>query len=177
MQESFWFVMSATFRGEIKMKQTLEELGFTCYVPLVYKVKKMRSGVYNRVVEPAISNLIFVYASRNDIQIVKSRFPRLQYHTYQENGRNVPIIVPNRQMESFIRATSIEENNFSYLSIDEIDLKKGTKVLVVGGPLDGVEGYFLKVKGAKSKKIVIHLQGISVAVAVEVSPDYVKVLD
>lgn len=177
MQEMSWFVMSATFRGEIKMKQVLEELGVTCYVPLLHKLKKTRSGIYNRVVEPAIANMIFVYASRNVIQQVKTQFPRLQYHTCRENGRNVPIVVPTKQMESFIKATRVEDHNLSYLSVDEIDLKKGTRVAVVGGPLDGVEGIFVKVKGCRAKKIVIQLQGISIAPAIEVAPDFIKVLD
>lgn len=177
MQELCWFVMSATFRGEIKMKQSLENLGFQCYVPLLHKIKKTRSGVYKKVVEPAIANMIFVYASRSEIQQVKSRFPRLQFHTYCENGRNVPIVVPPKQMESFIKATTIEDYNLSYLTVDEVDLKKGTRVAVVGGSLDGVEGVFVKVKGSKVKKVVVQLCGVSIVAAVEVAPDYIKVLD
>ena len=101
----------------------------------------------------------------------------MQYHTCRENGRNVPIVVPLKQMESFIKATTVEDHNLSYLSVDEIDLKKGTRVAVVGGPLDGVEGIFVKVKGCRAKKIVIQLQGISIAPAIEVAPDFIKVLD
>ena len=34
MHHCMWFAMSATFRGEMKMKVSLEELGFACYVPM-----------------------------------------------------------------------------------------------------------------------------------------------
>jgi hypothetical protein len=73
--------------------------------------QRRRGNKIFRVIEPAISNLIFVYATKDEIQEVKRKFPRLQYHTYFENGRNVPIVVPQRQMENFIKATSVKVKN------------------------------------------------------------------
>ena len=176
MHHCMWFAMSATFQGEMKMKVSLEELGFACYVPMKQKQRR-RGNKILRVIEPAISNLIFVYATKDEIQEVKRKFPRLQYHTYFENGRNVPIVVPQRQMENFIKATSVEGQELTYLTLDEIDLKEGTRISVIGGPLDGVEGVFMKVKGSRAKRLVVQLQVLSVFVAVEVSPDLIKILD
>lgn len=80
-------------------------------------------------------------------------------------------------MENFIKATSVEGQELTYLTLDEIDLKEGTRISVIGGPLDGVEGVFMKVKGSRAKRLVVQLQVLSVFVAVEVSPDLIKILD
>ena len=46
-------------------------------------------------------------------------------------------------------------------SPDEVNLRKGTKVRITGGDFEGYEGVFVKVKGARDRRVVISLQAVS----------------
>ena len=65
--------------------------------------------------------------------------PFLQYRTFPENGKNVPIVVPDNQMQQFIAVCETHNEQLMYLNPDEINIAKGTPVRIIGGTFDGVE--------------------------------------
>ena len=75
-----------------------------------------------------------------------------------------PIIVPDRDMESFIRVSGNKEERVLYLDPAKLNFKKGDRVRVIGGSLTGVEGTFMQIGGKHEKRVVIQLDNI-VAVA------------
>ena len=91
-------------------------------------------------------------------------------------GKNSPIIVPDIQMQQFISVSRLHNERLIYLTPEEINLAKGTRVRVLGGPFDGVEGVFVKVRGCRSKRVVILMQGILAVVVAEVKPDLIEVI-
>ena len=104
--------------------------------------------------------------------------PFLQYLTRQSGGRNLPIVVPDNQMQQFIQASSVEGKKLIYLTVDELGrLNQGVRVRVIGGSFDGVEGIFQRVKGCRSKRVVIRLQGIIAVVLAEIHPDLIELLE
>ncbi len=170
-----WFAMSAPYRNEFKAKTLLDEKGIENYLPCRYRIITNRSGRKVRKLEPVISNLLFARATRERIQEVKTGVPYLQYRTCPIDGRNVPIVVPDRQMEQFIAVCETHNENLIYLQPDEVDIARGTPVRIIGGAFDGVEGVFVKVKGVRAKRVVVHIEGIAVATA-EVEPQYIEVI-
>lgn len=124
---------------------------------------------------PAVRNLIFAYASRTNIYNAKSRVPYLQYITRRNGDRNEPLIVPERQMQQFIAIAENYSENLIYVSSAEIDLKKETKVRVIGGVLDGIEGSFIKIKGIRNKRLVVIIPN-TLAAIIEVEPEYLMIL-
>ena len=159
-----WFAMSATFRRETKARAILETAGIECFIPMRYMPVTKRNGHKTKELIPAVHNLIFVHARQEEIQSVKNNIPYLQWLTMPCEGRNVPIIVPDKDMEQFIRVTQDSNEKLVYLRPDEIDLRKGTRVRIIGGPLDGVEGIFVRVKGSRSKKVVVLVTGLAAVV-------------
>ena len=91
-------------------------------------------------------------------------------------GKNSPIIVPDIQMQQFISVSRLHNERLIYLTPEEINLAKGTRVRVLGGPFDGVEGAFVKVRGCRSKRVVILIQGILAVAVAEVKPDLIEVI-
>lgn len=172
--ERFWYAMSAPYRNELKAKRMLDELKAESFLPMCYRMVE-RDGVKKRRYLPAVSNLLFVRATAEEISILKHKIPVMQYKTIRENGKNVKIIVPDRDMEHFIRVCEENERNLQFLHPDEVNLEKGTRVRIIGGPLDGIEGYFLKVKGSRNRKLLIKIENF-LSVAIEVSPDMIEVL-
>lgn len=173
-----WFAMSAPFRRELDAQKLLDEMSIESFIPMAYKVI-MRKGKKKREWCPVVSNLIFVHATRKCIQEVKTyRIPFLQYLTKSDEGRNLPLVVPNNQMEQFMRASQIKNEKIVYLTAHELDrLGTGVRVRILGGPFDGIEGVFQRVQGCRSKRVVVVLQGILAIVLSEICLDLLEVLE
>ena len=172
-----WFAMSATFGRALKAKQTLESHSVRCFVPMKYAiVNDPRQGKVRRLV-PAISNLIFVYTTRSIIQDLKSTMRWLQYLTSHEDGRNVPIIVPEYQMQQFMAVCETHDERLVYLAPDEVNLDEGTPVRIVGTPFDGVEGTFIRVEKSRKNRVVVLVQGVAAVMITELTDGYIQVLD
>lgn len=171
-----WFAMSATFGRELKAKEFLEQNDVRCFVPLRYRLVRVRGKGKVRKLVPAISNLIFVHCTKGKIQTLKSELSYLQYHTMPDGGRNVPVVVPKDQMEQFIAVCNTFNEKMTFISPDEINLAEGTRVRIVGGAFGGVEGTFVRVEKGKQKHVVVLVEGIAAVVLAKVSDGYLEVL-
>lgn len=171
-----WFAMCAPFCKELDAKQCLDDIGIENFVPMCYKVIKNKDGRKNRELVPAVHNLIFVRTTKSVIQEKKKEIPFLQYLTKKENARNIPIIVPDVQMNQFIAVCRNSNENLIYLKPEEIDLKKGTNVRIIGGPFDGVRGVFVKIKGVRSRRVVVLIEGLTAVATTEIAPDLIEVI-
>lgn len=171
--EILWFAMGAPYRNELKVEEMLKSHSIEVYLPRTRKVA-VKNGHKSVCECPAVGNLLFVHSSLNRINTVKPLIPRLQFKTFRRQDMNVRIVVPDEQMQDFIRVTS-EDVECRYLSPDEVDIAKGTRVRVIGGKLDGVEGVFMKVKGRRNRRLVILVEG-AVAIETEVAPDLIELL-
>lgn len=172
-----WFAMSAPYRRELIAKEYLERKEVECFVPMKEALVERRNGIKRRQMVPAIHNLIFVHTSKERIKILKQGVNFLQYHTRPQNGKNVPIIVPDAQMQQFITVTCAKNESITYLRPEEVDIKKGTKVRVHGGAFDGTEGHFVKVQGKRSRRVVMLIEGIAAVALTEISTDFIEVIE
>lgn len=170
-----WYAMSAPYRRELLAREWLSERGIECFVPMRYEIVTLRGGHKSRKLVPAIHNLLFVRTTPAVMREIKSLLPIIQYLVTPCEGRNRPIIVPDRQMHQFIRVCENYADHLVYLHPSELNLHRGTPVRIIGGTLDGVEGTFVKVRGIRDRRVVVQLQGI-LAVAAEVHPDLIQVL-
>lgn len=79
-------------------------------------------------------------------------------------------------MHEFIRVAQKYEEDLTYYKPEEICLTKGIKVRVHGGVFDGVEGTLLKVKGKRSKRIVVTIPGIVAIAAAYIEPELIEII-
>lgn len=169
-----WFAMRATYHRELAVRANLLEQGIRCYVPLK-RVTKVANGRKTEVMVPLVSNLVFVYCEKEKLQKAKAKMPQLQYMTTRSQGRNVPIVVPDKQMSDFIAVTE-RGHDMSFFEPGMLNVKSGTRVRVHGGPFDGIEGSFMKVTGKRNRRVVIELEGL-IAVAIDCSnASYIEVI-
>lgn len=174
-EAKLWFAMRVTFRRELNVKQMLDDVGIENFIPMRREVKIVK-GRRMQVLVPVIHNLIFVYAEKKRLQEFKAGVPYLQYMTNVEAGKRVPIIVPEYQMNNFIKVSSSEDSNLIYFDSVGEDIAAGTMVRIHGGQFDEVTGTFVKIKGKRNKKVVICVKNI-LAVAIDaVSYDYMEII-
>ena len=84
-------------------------------------------------------------------------------------------MVRDGDMERFIRAVTETDSSRFYLPDELTPSMYGRKVRIVGGNLDGYEGFLLRMRGSHVKRLLVELPTLLVA-AVEVSPEYIQLL-
>ena len=170
-----WYALSAPHRKEMEAQRLLQRNDIECFIPMCTSIVTIGRRKERKCI-PAVSNLVFARSTRERLQEVKTGIPYLQYKVNTEEGRNVPIIVPDRDMDRFIRVCRLRNEKVVFVSPDEINIAKGTPVKIIGGELNGLEATFVKVKGKRSKRVVIILKGVT-ALTTEVEPQYLELID
>lgn len=79
-------------------------------------------------------------------------------------------------MQRFIAVAGTYHEQLLYFRPDELNLSKGTKVRVTGGDFEGQEGIFLKVKGARDRRLIIKIQGVIAVAMASIHPDLIEVI-
>ena len=175
-----WFAMSAPYRNEMKAARMLDELHAEYFIPMHYTLVQ-RGAVKRRQLVPAVSNLLFVHADDARMTYLKGKVPVMQYKMqrgHSEDGKvetNEKIVIRDEEMDAFMKVCREELEKLQFLRPEEVNLEKGTRVRVIGGPFDGIEGTFVKVRGSRSRKLVISIDNF-ISVATEVSPEMIEVL-
>jgi transcription antitermination factor NusG len=173
-QKKIWYAMRATYRRESEAVKLLDAAQLNSFVPMQYRVS-MRRGRKVRELVPVVRNLLFVYAGRDDVKRVKSQVSYLQYLTDTRSGEK--IIIPDDQMERFIAVAGSYNDHLLYFQPAELNLSKGTRVRITGGEFEGYEGTFLKVKGARDRRVVISVQGVIAVAMATIHPDLIEVIN
>lgn len=170
-----WYVLRAIFHGELIVRDMLRYKGIISYVPMHYCMQTVNQKTVRRLV-PAISELVFVYGSQAEITAFKQSCKRTVYWLMRpaSNGHE-RIIIPDKDMDDFIRITQQHEREVTYFRPDELSLRKGDCIRIHGGVFDGVEGVLMKVKGKREKQLLVSIPDLAVA-AVSIKPDVVEVV-
>ena len=168
-----WFAMRATYRRELEAMHLLEKAHLGCFIAMQYKIS-IRRGRKVRALVPVIRNLVFVHARPSEVQRFKSQITYLQYITDTRSGRK--IVIPDHDMQRFIAVAGTYNDHLLYFQPEELNLSKGTKVRITGGDFEGQEGVFLKVKGARDRRVVIAIQGIIAVAMATIHPDLIEVI-
>lgn len=164
--------MRATYSQELKSQKILEQLNIESFVPLIYKVVN-KGGKKIKILAPTLNNYIFIRGTAKDIYEAKTRISYLRYIMDYSNNK---IIVPDEQMQNFIRVASVNDNRSIYFTPDEINFKQKTRIRVLGGPFDGVEGVFIKIEGKRNKRLFVAIDNL-LAIAAIVDPELIELLE
>lgn len=175
-ENKHWYVMRTLGRFcETVVKQKLDDSGIRYYQAMKAVVKTLR-GKKCILKEPVIPNLLFVYGSKEKIlphTVIGSNF---QFVYNRCSGKQADcLIVPEKAMEDFIRIAESNEKTQIFMP-EEIQLLKGQRIRMIGGVMDGIEGYFVKKKGCRRKTIVVVLDGLF-GISAEVEPDMVELIN
>lgn len=171
-----WYVMRTLGRFcETGVKQKLDDCGIRYYQAMkpVVKTLKGKKFISN---EPIIPNLLFVYGSKESIMPHTAIGNNFQFVYNRCSGKQADcLIVPVKAMEDFIRVA--ESNGHTKIFMpEEIHLTKGQRIRMIGGVLDGVEGYFVKQKGCRRRTLVVVLEGLF-GISAEVEPEMIELIN
>ena len=172
-ETEIWYAMRATYRREPDAMRLLENEKMGCFIPMQYKIS-IKKGKKVRALVPVVHNLLFVHARPSEVKRIKSQVSYLQYITDTRSGQK--IIISDSEMQRFIAVAGTYNDHLMYFQPDELNLSKGTKVRITGGDFEGQEGIFLKVKGARDRRVVIEIQGVIAVALATIHPDLIEVI-
>lgn len=170
-----WYAMRDLTRSNARRPayMLLNECRMEVFTPMARRIV-VRQGRHIAVETPVIHDLLFVHAARKQLDPLVAKTPTLQYR-YVPGGYCKPMVVPETDMNRFIRALRAAEAPRYFRPEEVTPAMCGRRVRIVGGALDGFEGALLSMRGSKYRRLLIELPNFLTA-AVEVEPEYIEVL-
>ena len=155
---------------EMDLQQNLQKrFCVECFVPIEKVRQRDRHGRFMWVRRCALSSYLFVNTDKDTFYSMYKGSYVLHPMRHKVDELWTPVIVPDRDMASFIRVSGNEKEKIVYLDPAKLNFKKGDRVRVIGGSLTGVEGTFIQIGGKHEKRVVIQLEKL-IAVATAAIP-------
>ncbi|WP_439185013.1 UpxY family transcription antiterminator [Carboxylicivirga taeanensis] len=147
--ESVWYALYTKSRAEKKVHEQLTTMGIEAYLPLK-KTLRQWSDRKKWVETPVISSYIFIKIPQADYRRVFEVNGVVAYVSY----KGVACVIPDNDIMAMKRAI---ENQMEF-TVEAGQVEKGQQITVTSGPLEGVEGEVMDVKG--NKKIILRINHI-----------------
>lgn len=148
-----WHAVYTASRAEKKVKERLDELGIENFLPVQTLVRQWKYRK-QKVTVPVIAGMIFVRVSRREqIPVLQTKgvvsFLRLK-------GESKAAIIPDRQMKDFCFLVDFSEEA---VEITNENIAIGDRVTVIKGPLAGLKGELVQVKGSSKIAVQVDVLG------------------
>lgn len=171
-----WFAMRDLKRANAcrRAYTDLADRGFEVFTPLKTVIVE-RGGRRVKEDRPVIYDLLFVHTTRAALDPVVESTDTLQYRFVKGAPAGTVLTVRPVDMHRFITAVRAVSQP-RYYSPDELTPSMiGHRIRIIGvGPLQGLEGTLLKIKGSSKKRLLVELPGL-LSAAVEIAADFVEV--
>ena len=170
-----WYAMRDLSRRHAKAPayKQLTGMGFEVFTPMTHKLVA-KNGRPTRKEVPFMQDLLFVHDTQERLNPVVRKIENLQYR-FLSGGYCVPMIVRDNDMERFIHAVQSSRLPRFFRPEEVTREMCGQYVRIVGGNLDGYEGYLLSVQGSKYKRLLVELPNFITA-AIEIQPEFIEIL-
>ena len=149
-----WYVAYTRVNQELLIKKKLDELGIENFLPQEEQVRETPLGRKTiRVV--LIHGMIFIRTDKvTSFSLINDHSLNIVYLKDIE-GRH-SLVVPDKQMQDFMFLLDFSTDGIEILNKN---LKRGDRVRVIKGSLQGLEGELVRLKG--HKRVVIRLDGVA----------------
>lgn len=165
-----WYVVRATLGRASSVAEELKNRNLQVYLPM----RRVRETVtvdgvtdYAYREELLSRNLLFVRCTQTQMEDlvhysgIKGFTPYYNHFEQNRFGRDLYLIVPDRQMENFMRIVQTDNDNVIVRLGEELRLTRGKRVLVADGQFAGVEGIVMRIAG--QRRVVVQLQDLGFA--------------
>ena len=152
-ENPIWIPLQTTYCKELQVAEFLRDSEIPYYYPQTYELQDAKDGSERceRILVPAIHNLLFIRCSHYDREWCRRLQQSIPFPTYfMRRGRESAdyCIISNREMQNFMRATNPEIQGTRFIDPEKLKNKKNVRVRVVRkGPLFGMEGQFVRYGG------------------------------
>lgn len=168
-----WFALRVTYSRELAVKARLDALGVENYVPMHFE-QRTRGGQPRKVWTPLIHNLIFVRLTACRLREIKQTTD-LPIRYIMDRTSGSPATIPEKQMHDFMAVVAACDDHVEVVPAQSVDLSRGDRVRVTGGPFAGIEGLYIRHKG--HSKVAVAIREIATALTAYVPTKFIEKLD
>ena len=148
-----WYAAYTRVNQELLVKKRLDELGIENYLPQEEQVRETSVG-RKKIRIILIHGMIFIRTDKaTSFSLLNDYNLNIIYLKDRENRRS--LIIPDKQMQDFMFLLDFSTDGVEVLNKD---LKRGDRVKVIKGPLQGLEGELVRLKG--HKRVIVRLEGV-----------------
>ena len=153
-----WYPLRVTYSRELKVRDKLSADGLACFVPMRVVENSIGGSIRKRIV-PAINNLCFVRASREELdRKIEENGLKSYVHYIWDRSTKKAIYVSDKAMDDFIRVARAVDEDVVYVPDVNNKLREGQRVRVLDGPFAGVEGIVVRLR--RSRRVMVELAGM-----------------
>ena len=149
-----WYAAYTHPNREFAVKERLDKLGVENFLPTEELVRETPFGRKKAMV-PLIHGMIFIRTDKETSFSLLNDYSLRIVYLKDIEGRH-SLIIPDKQMADFMFLLDVASKGIEVLNKD---LKKGDRVRVVKGPLAGLEGELMRIRG--HKRVIIRLEGVA----------------
>jgi transcription antitermination factor NusG len=163
--EKRWYAVYTRSRNEKKASAALLEAGIEAFLPVI-KVLKQWSDRKKWVEEPLFRSYLFVHITTREYYAVLNTFGVVKYITFQGKAVEVP---PGQilAIKQYINAEDFSAETEKHFEV-------GDKVEIYRGPLKGLTGNLIRVKG--NQKVRIEIESIGHSIVLTIPQSYLRVI-
>ena len=175
--ERKWYVLRIKYGQVQTVADAIIEDGTYVYLAKVWKdIRNKETGKKQRKLLPFM-NLLFAYMTEQEAEKYIKDSDVSKYTTYyynhfvtDENGYNPPLVVSSRDMEPFVKATSLLDEHVMEVDLKTCNFLSDDLVRVTDGPFEGITGRVARI--ARQKRVVIHIQGLQAGLTTAYIPPH-----
>lgn len=172
-----WHVMRCHSAALGKVRTQLEAMGARFFVPETMQIVTEKGKKVKRL-RPVVKDIIFIYDSFNSLKAQSgTTLPIYFYFSRTSHIQDDALWVTEREMDNFISVCQSYDRKPEIRPFGEIDFKKGQKIRIISGPLEGTEGYLAQIKRGQRKKLVITLSNLITIDATFTDEDLFEIIE
>lgn len=158
MDDYKWYALYTKSRAEKKSVEKLSSIGITSYLPLKRELKQW-SDRKKWVESPIINSYVFIHITPVDYHKVFSVPSIVAYVSHKGKA----VTIPDEEMEAMRKVVESKLN----ISATASDIKKGETITITSGPLKGVSGEIIDIRGNKKLHLRINNIGYTLVIDLE----------
>ena len=169
-RETYWHALKVFNRNIPYMQGLFRSARYETYYPMMIE-ERIGGGAIEYIKKPIVPSLLFVKCPGKYLEDLKRTMltDRFMYYPGEDNK---PGNIPDKEMEDFIRATSIFEPGTMYLGNDTAKYAVGDRVRVTDGIYKGMEGYVKRIRHAR--RFVVCITGVTAVAISDIHPQFLE---
>lgn len=162
----YWYVIYTRSRAEKKVEAELRAMEIECFLPLQKQLRQWKDRK-KWVETPLISGYCFVHISRKEYDKVLQLSNVVCFVTFERKAA----IIPDEQIDSLRQI--LKQFDFD-IEVSQGNFKPGKQVEIIKGPLVGMRGELIKLRG--KHKFILRILQVDTTFTIEIPADYLSAL-
>lgn len=180
-----WYVLSLpranqksteSLRSGIERWRQKHSLQMEYYAPTFVNLSE-RGGGHHRHRKPLLYNYVFLRSTLPVVLQFRRENPLYNLIRSRVHAESTGYLyVPDGEMNMFMRVARAYSDTVPCYIPTEVELRRGDRVRIVGGPFTGVEGILLSQQGKEGNQVVVSVQNLLSVPTLTIAPQYIEII-